>query len=201
MMDKIKLLNAYSIALRKICPELTDEEIAFMLNCVTITELKAKEVYLKSGEVQGSLAFSYKGLLRVYYINDKGEDITISFVKENNYATDYGAFISQKPSKYFIETLEPCLLINVPYDAIKECYAKFKNCEKYGRVIAERHLIKVQDRMNDFLFNNAEQRYINFVSNHADILNRISITHLSSYLGMKRQTLTRIRKKLIVGGN
>ncbi len=195
--NKIKPLNAYSKALRKICPELSDEEITFMLNSVTITKLKAKEIYLKPGEIQDSLVFSYKGLLRSFYINDKGEDITISFIKENNYATDYGAFISQKPSIYFIETLEPCLLINVSYHSIQECYSKFKNCEKYGRLIAENHLIKVQNRINDFLFNNAEQRYINFVAKHADILNRISVTHLSSYLGMKRQTLTRIRKKLI----
>lgn len=195
--NKIEALNTYSIALRKTCPELSDEEIAFMLNSVTITKLKAKEMYLKPGDIQNSLVFSFKGLLRCFYINDKGEDITIFFINENNYATDYGAFINQKPSSYFIETLEPCLLINVSYDAIQECYSKFKNCEKYGRIIAERHLIKVQDRINDFLFYNAEQRYVNFASKHADILNRISLTHLSSYLGMKRQTLTRIRKKLI----
>ena len=183
--NNIKPLNAYSKALRNICPELSDEEITFMLNSVTITELKAKEMYLKPGDVQESLVFSYRGLLRSFYINDKGEDITISFIKENNYATDYGAFISQQPSKYFIETLEPCILINVSYNSIQECYSKFKNCEKYGRVIAEKHLIREHNRINDFLFNNAEQRYINFISKHADILNRISVTNLSSYLGMK----------------
>lgn len=192
-----KPLNAYSKALRNICSDLSDKEIAFMLNSVTITKLKSKEIYLKPGEIQNSLVFSFKGLLRCFYINDKGEDITISFIKENNYATDYGAFINQTPSLYFIETLEPCLLINVSYDSIQECYSKFKNCEKYGRIIAEKHLIKVQDRINDFLFYNAEQRYVNFASKHSDILNRISLTHLSSYLGMKRQTLTRIRKKLV----
>lgn len=190
-------LEGYSKALRNICPELSDEEISFMLNSVTITELNAKEKYLKPGDIQNSLVFCFKGLLRSFYINDKGEDITVSFTKENNYATDYGAFIKQKPSSYFIETLEPCLLINVSFDSIQECYSKFKNCEKYGRIIAEKHLIKVQDRINDFLFFNAEQRYLNFVSKHSNILNRISLTHLSSYLGMKRQTLTRIRKNLI----
>jgi len=195
--NNTKPFDAYSKALRKVCPELSDEEIIFMLRDVTITRLKAKDLYLKIGETQDSLAFSYKGLLRSFYLNDKGEDVTIYFIKENNYATDYGAFISQTPATFAIETLEPCVLINVPYSSIQECYSKFKNCENYGRLIAEKHLFKTQSRINEFLFNNAEQRYINFISKNTDILNRISITHLSSFLGTTRQTLTRIRKKLL----
>ena len=189
--------ETYSKELRKICPELTDEELTFMFKDVTTTKVNAKEVYLKPGEVQDSLAICYKGLLRIVYKNDDGEDITISFIKERNYATDYGAFISQTPTTFYIETLEPCVLLNVSYDSIQTCYSKFKNCEKYGRVIAEKHLINVQKRINEFLFNNAEQRYLNFISKNANLLNRVSVTHLSSFLGIKRQTLTRIRKKLM----
>lgn len=194
--NKMKPFEAYSIALRKICPELSDEEIDFMFESITITRLKPKELYVRIGEIQDNLAFSCKGLLRGFYINDKGEDITIAFIKANNYATDYGSFINKAPSTFSIEALEPCLLINIPYSSIQNSYLKFKNCEKYGRLIAEHHLIKVQNRIKEFLFNNAEQRYLNFIAKNSDILNRISITHLSSFLGVKRQTLTRIRKKL-----
>lgn len=196
-----KHFDAYLKALRKICPELSDEEINFMFSNISLISLKPKELYLKAGEVQESLAFCYKGLLRIFYINDKGEDVTVAFVKENNYATDYGAFISQTSSKYYIETLEYCLLINVRFTSIQKSYSKFKNCENYGRRIAENHLIKLQNRVDEFLFNSAEQRYINFLSKNAEIMSRISVTHLSSFLGMTRQTLTRIRKKIIQQGN
>lgn len=196
-----KHFDAYLKALRKTCPELNDEEIDFMFSNINLISLKPKEMYLNAGKVQDSLAFCYKGLLRIFCINDKGEDVTVAFVKENNYATDYSAFINQTPSKYFIETLEHCLLINVPFTSIQESYSKFKNCENYGRRIAEKHLIKVQNRVNEFLFYSTEQRYINFLSKNAEIINRISITHLSSFLGMKRQTLTRIRKKMIQQDN
>ncbi|WP_298484182.1 Crp/Fnr family transcriptional regulator [uncultured Maribacter sp.] len=195
--NNIKYFDEYSKALRKVCPELSYEEISYMFQNITIIKLKTKELYVKTNEIQDNLAFCCKGLLRSFYINDKGEDITIAFIKENNYATDYSSFISQKPSTFYIETLEPCLLINIPYTSIEKSYSKFKNCEKYGRLIAEKHLIKTQSRINEFLFHNAEQRYINFISKNTDILNRISITHLSSFLGIKRQTLTRIRKKLL----
>lgn len=196
-MEMIQPIQAYSNALKEICPDLKPDEITFMCDKVTVLNLKAKALYLKAGEIQNSIAFSFKGLLRSFYVNDKGEEVTIDFTKENTYAADYGAFIKQKPSKYYIEALEPCLIVNVPFTAIQECYTKFKNCEKFGRLIAEVHLNRVQNRINDFLFNNAEQRYRNFVSRNMDILNRISQTHLSTFLGIKRQTLTRIRKKII----
>ncbi len=195
-MEIMQPIQAYSNALKEVCPELNSDEIAFMCNSVRVINLKANTLYLKAGEIQKSIAFSFKGLLRSFYINDKGEEITIDFTKENTYAADYSAFINQKPSKYYIETLEPCLIVNIPFTAVQESYSKFKNCEKFGRLIAEIHLNKFQNRINSFLFNNAEQRYLHFISRNIDILNRISQEHLSTFLGIKRQSLTRIRKKI-----
>jgi len=196
-MEITQPIQAYSRALMEVCPEFNSEEITFMCNKVNVISLKANTIYLKAGEIQQSIAFSLKGLLRSFHINDKGEEITIDFTKENTYAADYDAFIKQKPSKYYIETLEPCLIVNVPFIGIQESCEKFKNCEKYRRLITEIYLTKVQNRINSFLFNNAEERYLNFISRNMDILNRISQAHLSSFLGVKRQTLTRIRKKII----
>ncbi len=195
-MEIIKPIQAYSNALRKICPELNSNEINFHTNKVTITNLKAKKIYLIAGEIQESLGFVFKGLLRIFYINNTGEEITVTFVKENFYAADYNAFISQTPSKYYIQTIEPCLLVNISFNLIQESYSKYKSFEKFGRLIAENYLNIRQNRIESFLFENAEQRYINFISKNKDLLNRVSQTHLSSFLGIKRQTLTRIRKKM-----
>ena len=192
-----KPIQAYAKALIKVCPNLNAEEIDFLCSRVEITNLKANKLFLKAGGIQESVGFTFKGLLRSFYINEKGEEITISFFKENNYVTDYSAFLSQKPSKYFIETLEPCILINISFTTLQKCYSNYKNAERHGRLIAERHLTLRQDRIDSFLFENTEQRYLNFISQNKDLINRISLTHLSSFLGVSRQTLTRIRRKLI----
>ena len=127
----------------------------------------------------------------------EGNKITTGFVKENEYATDYPAFIRQKPTKYYMECLEPSVIIKLSYQDIQEGYKKFKNNEMYGRLIAE-HVLTVQtDRVESFLFENAEQRYLNFIDDNPDIINRISLTHLASYLGIERQSLRRIRKKIV----
>jgi len=191
-----KPIQAYSNALKKVCPDLNSDELAFHTSKVTITKLESKKQYLMAGQIQESLGFVFNGLLRIFYIDHTGEEITVTFIKENFYAADYSAFINQIPSKYYIETIEPCLLVNIPFNLIQESYFKYKSFEKFGRLIAENHLYTRQNRIESFLFENAEQRYINFVSKDKDLMNRVSQTHLSSFLGIKRQTLTRIRKKL-----
>jgi hypothetical protein len=75
-------------------------------------------------------------------------------------------------------------------------YKKFKVFEKYGRIIAETVLEARINRVESFLLNNAEERYKMFVNENAGLVNRITLTHLSSFLGIERQSLTRIRNKM-----
>ena len=188
-----KYLDSYL----KICPTLTIEEIGFINSNLSLSTFSKKEYYIESGKVQHEMGFVYSGLLRSYYIDEKGKKVTISFIKENDYASDYPSFIQQKPSKYYIEAIEDSIIVNLPYSVIQEAYKKFKNFENYGRLIAEQILIKKQDRIESFLFENAEERNINFVNKNTSILRRVSVSDLSSYLGIERQSLSRIRKKLI----
>ncbi len=188
-----KYLDSYL----KICPQLTEKEINFIRKNLTISELKKGQFYLKNNIIQKEMGFVYRGLLKSYYLDVSGKKVTISFINENSYAADYPSFIQQKPSKYYIEAIEPCLIVNLPYTAIQEAYKDYKNFENYGRLIAEQILLKKQERIESFLFESAEERYIRFMQNNQNIKTRISISDLSSYLGIERQSLTRIRKKLI----
>lgn len=186
----------YIQAYLKLFPDLNSEELSFVSSYLTIEKYAKKDFLFKSGEVQKEVGFVCKGLLRRYYINDEGNKITTGFINENKYATDYPAFIRQKPSKYFIECLEPSVIIKLSYDKIQEGYRKFKVSEMYGRLIAEYVLTVQTDRVESFLFENAEERYLNFMKNNQDIINRISLSHLASHLGIKRQSLSRIRSKI-----
>lgn len=194
---KQKAYQQYLDSYLKICPELKESELNFIKDNLSITQFGKREFYLQTGEIQKEMGFVYKGLLKSYYLDKKGKKVTISFINENSYAADYPSFIQQKPSKYFIETIEPCIMVNLPYIAIQKAYKSHKNFENYGRLIAEQILLKKQERIESFLFENAEDRYIRFVEKNNDIITRISISDLSSYLGIERQSLTRIRKKLI----
>ena len=84
----------------------------------------------------------------------------------------------------------------MPYDKIQEGYRKFKTSERYGRLIAEYVLTVQTDRVESLLFETAEERYLNFIDQNPDLVNRISLTHLATYLGIERQSLSRIRSKI-----
>tara|TARA_R110000851_G_C13071272_1_gene564882 strand:- start:1477 stop:2100 length:624 start_codon:yes stop_codon:yes gene_type:complete len=180
----------------KLFSDATSEELAILRSELTIKEFRKKDFFFESGQIQKNMGYVCKGLLRRYYINDKGNKITTGFVKENEYATDYPAFIRQKPTKYFMECLEPSIIIELSYEKIQDGYNRFKNNEKYGRLTAEYVLTVQTDRVESFLFENAEERYLNFIEKNKDIINRISLSHLASYLGIERQSLSRIRSKI-----
>jgi len=180
----------------KMFSHLSPEELQLFRSQLTLKEYKQKDFFFEFGEVQTAMGFVCEGLLRRYYINEKGKTITTGFVKENEYAADYPAFIRQKPTKYCMECLEPCVIIELAYKDIQEGYDKFKSNERYGRLIAEEVLTIQTDRVESFLFESTEERYLNFIKDNPGLINRISLTHLSSYLGIERQSLSRIRSKI-----
>ncbi|MEL7118206.1 MAG: Crp/Fnr family transcriptional regulator [Bacteroidota bacterium] len=175
---------------------LTPEEIEVTRAMLKIKRFNKGDFFLKSGTIQRALGFVVEGLLRRYYINDKGSDITTAFIKEDEYVTDYPAFITQKPSTNFLQCLEPSIIVTISYEGIQESYKKFENGQLYGRLMAEKVLTLYNDRIEGFLFLTAEERYLKFVSEYPDLMNRVSLTHLSSFLGIERQSLSRIRKRI-----
>ncbi|MBL4649747.1 MAG: hypothetical protein JKY03_08450 [Aureispira sp.] len=87
-------------------------------------------------------------------------------------------------------------MVTLPYRHIQEGYRRYENLERYGRLIAEEILQQKQQRIESFQFYKAEQRYLQFRDENPSLFNRISLTHLASYLGIERPSLSRIRKKL-----
>jgi CRP-like cAMP-binding protein len=191
-------IKTYLESYKQICNEITEEELLYVSKKLTISVFKPKQYYLSAGQTQTAIGFVIKGLLRSFYVDEKGNEITISFIKENEYATDYGAFIRQKPSKYYFQCLEPTEIVNLPYSEMQAGYELYKNIERYGRLVTEEVLVMQQTRLESFLFEKAEERYLNFLKRSPDLFNRISLTYLSSYLGIERQSLSRIRKMISI---
>lgn len=177
-------------------PLLSLEAKNFTRSFITLERYKKKEFLYKCGEIQKEVGFVCQGLLRKYYINEKGSEIITGFISENGYATDYPSFLRQNPSKFYIQCLEPTIIVKMSYDKLQEAYRKHKGNEMYGRLVAEMVLTRETDRVESLLFENAEERYLNFTSKNKELTNRISLTHLASYLGVERQSLSRIRSKI-----
>lgn len=189
-------ITTYLNTVKTLCPKVTNAELNYLESGLTISELKSKHFYIHANTIQKEIGFVFSGLLRAYYIDNNGNEISVNFIRENRYATHYSAFITQAPSKYYFQCIEPSVIVNLSYKHIQEGYEQFPILERYGRLVAEEVLKLQQKRIESFLFENAESRYLEFIQENPDLFNRVSLSHLSSYLGIERQSLTRIRKKL-----
>ena len=186
-------LNSY----KKINPKLTNEELDFVKSNISILKLKKKQILIRENEIQYSIAFIYSGLVRSYFINENGKEINNSFFSENEFVTDYLSFIKQQKTKYTFECLEDCTLISIPFETVETAYDKYKNFANFGRKIAEWALENRTKKYESFLYETAEERYLRFIDENKSILNRISLSHLASYLGIERQSLSRIRSRIL----
>ena len=187
----------YLASVRALCPRLESAELDYLQRGLTLTELPARHFFVHGGMIQREIGFVYSGLLRAFYIDEKGREISVNFIREGNYATHYSAFITQTPSKYHFQCIEPSLLVCINYEHIQSGYSTYSQLERNGRLVAEEVLKAQQKRIESFLFETAEQRYLEFMHTNPSLFNRVSLSHLASYLGIERQTLTRIRKKLV----
>jgi CRP/FNR family transcriptional regulator len=183
-------------SVRKICPNLTEDELSQYASKFTFQELHKKDFFLQSGKIQKAIGFVANGLVRSFFVDNNGNEITVGFYSEGDYATHYPAFITQQPSKYSIQCLEPTTMVCISYQDLQWIYEKLSNFEKYGRLVAEEILKRQQARIESFIFQTAEERYLDFIKHHSDLFMRISVSHLCSFLGIERQSLTRIRQKL-----
>ena len=192
-------MNTYLNAVRTLCPNVSHTALNYLKSGLRVVELQPKHFFIHANVIQQEIGFVFQGLIRAFYIDIQGNEITVNFVQENRYATHYTAFITRTPGKYYFQCIEPTILVNLSYDHIQTGYDKFPDIERYGRLIAEEVLKFQQKRIENFLFDTAEQRYLDFIKENPDLFNRVSLSHLSSFLGMERQTLTRIRQKLAKG--
>jgi CRP/FNR family transcriptional regulator len=189
-------INAYLNTVKTICPKVTSNELNYIESGLNVKELKPKDFYISANMIQNEIGFVFSGLLRSFYVDKNLNQITVKFVCENEFAIDFPAFISESPSKYYFQCIEPTIIVSLSLQHILEGYEKFPILERYGRLVAE-EIVKIQQkRIGSFLFETAEERYINFIKEYPTLFNRVSVSHLSSYLGIERQSLTRIRKKL-----
>lgn len=183
-------------SVRGICPEVTDFELSQFASVLRFREQKKKEFFLQCGKVQKAIGFIAQGLVRSYFIDHKGNEINIGFYSEGDYVTHYPAFVARQPSQYTIQCLETTKFLCLSFEDQQWIYEQSPTFERYGRLIAEEVLSRQQARIESFIFQTAEQRYLDFIKNYPNLFNRISLSHLCSFLGIERQTLTRIRQKI-----
>lgn len=174
---------------------LTPAEIGIVTSLFKEKTYKKGDFFLEEGRVCKQVGFVVKGLMR-YYINHDGEEKTYAFSQENEYACNYESFLPQKPSSKIIQALEDSIVLAISYDDLQLLYANVSEGERFGRIAIEAVFIQLLQDINSFYTETPELRYERFINTHADLQQRISQYHIASFVGVKPQSLSRIRKRI-----
>lgn len=156
---------------------------------------KKGDFFLADGQICKHVGFVAKGLMR-YYINHDGEEKTYAFSQENQYVSNYESFLPQRPSSKIIQALEDSHVFVISYSDLQILYAKVAEGERYGRIAVEAVFLQMLIDINFFYTETPEVRYEGFLKNHPDLQQRISQYHIASFVGVKPQSLSRIRKRI-----
>ncbi|KQM72914.1 hypothetical protein ASE74_21685 [Pedobacter sp. Leaf216] len=175
--------------------DFTEEELFLFMQRLKPLSLKKHSFYLKDGQVCKSMVIVYKGGMRVFTRNEKG-DQTLGFAFEGEWIGDYESFLLQTPSDFFIEALEDCEVFTLSFADMQSLYLHSQRFERFGRIIAENLFIETAKSKRNLMAQSAENRYLNLIDTNPHILDRLPQHLIASYLGIQPQSLSRIRAKL-----
>ncbi len=187
--------DLFKTVVKYVHPQIDEDALNYFVNGAKERTLKKNEEYIDIFKVHNEIGFVAKGLLRGFYIDDTGKEINTRFVKEGNFVTHYKAFIQQEPSQYYFKTIEPSTLLCFNYAHIQEGYRLYPSLEKFGRLMAEAIIKKLESRLDSQHFDDAKKRYYDFMQEHPDLHNRLSLEHISSYIRITRPALSRLRSQ------
>ena len=174
---------------------LSDEEKQAITDLGIFKSFKKGTVLLHEGEVSIDYYFVIKGCLRCYYIID-GEEKTTDFFTESQSLAPQSS-VTKTPSTYYLSCVEDSILTVANAEMEQAIFEKLPRFETLCRLLSEDLLAKNQASFDSFKTSTPEQRYLHLQNTRPDLLQRVPLHQLASYLGIKRESLSRIRKRLL----
>ncbi|MGV8135367.1 MAG: Crp/Fnr family transcriptional regulator [Mangrovibacterium sp.] len=173
---------------------LSHESMEALLPILIKRDFKKGDFLLKEGEVCNSLFFIDKGYCRSYRDKD-GTEKNTAFYFEGEIATNLASFSTGERSDYFIQACEPLVAIIFSKQELFELSRRIPEIEALGRACLRLTASRLEEHADLFKLYTPTERYQYLEQHRPDMLQRVSLSHLSSYLGIARETLSRIRKR------
>lgn len=173
---------------------LTDKDIELIKELFCFKAIKKNDYFLKEGQICKHVAFIKRGLFR-YFRDVQGEEKNYFFSYENQFMSNYESLVPRTPSLQSIQALEDSEILTISVSGLENFYNNVERGERFGRIAIEQVFIQFAQDLQSFYTDNEQQRYENFILKYPTIQQRIPQYHIASYVGVKPQSLSRIRKR------
>ena len=176
--------------------DLSDKEMEEFQSVLSPTEVLKKQFLIQPGDRVGSEYYVVKGCLKAYFLDAVGEKHIIQFAIEDWWISDFEAFFGNQPAKLYVEAIEDSLLLGIQAEVLETLYRRIPKFERFFRIKTARAFVALRRRILSSLEKNATERYVDFCSNYPGIVDRVTNYHIANYLGIKPESLSRIRRNL-----
>lgn len=193
-MREENLYNAFRAALEEGAPIL-DENWSNIKPFLKLRYFKKGEYIIREGEVEYYLSAVASGCVR-HFIMKGIDEISFEFAFENELSNSYASFLSRQPSRIFIEAMEDVCLVSIHHDSLQELYKDSAIGERIGRLTTENYYIWREQRELMLLTLSPEELYLDLLSNYPIYINRIPQKYLATYLKVKPESLSRIKRRV-----
>jgi CRP-like cAMP-binding protein len=157
--------------------------------------LKKNEYYLRQGEVCRQMGFIVQGYVRLFFLSGDAE-ITKDFSFENSFCGSYASFISGAPSRFNVKAMEDVTLYLLTRENLEVLTDIYPCWQKFVRISVENLFVRKELREASFLLDSIEEKYSNLLKEHKEIVQRVPLKYIASYLGTSAETISRIRAKI-----
>ena len=181
--------------LNRISPLEPGEEEEIRQSFLSATYKKG-EYITEYGKVNDKLTFVSKGYCRVYVIDLEGNEVTIHMAGNIDFVGAISSFLTQQSSEEYVQAVTDVEALNIRYAALEELYNKRQKWERLGRMIMESLFLRKQQRVISFINETAETRYRKLLDKKPDMILSVPNQYTASFLGIKPETLSRIRAKI-----
>lgn len=185
-----KFINYFS----KISP-LTKEESAGIAESMKVKTFKKGDFLLREGQISKNTYFILEGLVREYVLSD-GDEKTTNFLSEEQWAISLGSLSAEQPSAHSWICMEDTTVVIGDEKQAQELFEQFPRFETISRMIMEKAMIEQKEALTSYYSDSPEQRYLKLLKSRPGLIRRVPQYHLASYIGVKPESLSRIRKRI-----
>lgn len=173
---------------------LTDQDKETVKGYFTSRKFKRKQFLLQEGDICRQLNFIAKGLIKSYNVDEKGNDHINLFGWEGWWVSDFYSFLHSTPALLNIEAIEPTEVLAITLADYDAMLVKVPVMERYFRILYQNSILTKERRLMSSMTHTAEEKYLQLLQLHPEMVQRIPQTLIASYLGLAPETISRIKK-------
>ncbi|MDI9309309.1 MAG: Crp/Fnr family transcriptional regulator [Limnohabitans sp.] len=171
-----------------------DKELFY--NYFEYYELPKNTLYQKQGEIPEFQNFVVSGFMRKFYTDDNGDEVTVEINREPRFMSSYSSLIERIPATESLQSITECKILRIKRDDLEKVFENSTTVKQYTVQLFQKIIEEKSKKVLELATLSGEERYLKLMKESPDLIKNVPLQYIASFLGMKPESLSRIRKKV-----